>query len=292
MSTPAAGDCLVCAASNVTPWATVRTDHGSYRLVRCASCRSAYVHPRPDLEFIEAYYRSKTGTHSFSDPDDVLAAERAYPNSTVDARRMVANIRAMVGTGTRRLLDVGAGFGLFAREAVAAGFDVDCVEVGTFERRCIRQFAGVEATPVMFEDFDGSPSSYGAVLMSQILEHTVDPQRWVSKAAGLLRPGGVLAIAVPNFESLFVRILGSREMHISPPEHLNFFSLAGLDRLLSAQGMVIEKSESITRLPFSHRMRGPLRFPLRAAETAFCAAADAIGMGTYLNVYAVRRGES
>ena len=68
--------------------------------------------------------------------------------------------------------------------------------------------------------------------MSHILEHAMDINLWIKKAHTLLNDQGIVAIALPNFGSIFRMIKQENEYHISPPEHLIFFSPYSLSKLL------------------------------------------------------------
>ena len=72
--------------------------------------------------------------------------------------------------------------------------------------------------------------------MSQILEHACDINLWMEKVHGLLKEEGLVAIAVPNFNSFLRFFLEEREPYITPPAHLNFFSPTSLGRLLEKHG--------------------------------------------------------
>src|SRR6185436_16557697 len=86
-----------------------------------------------------------------------------------------------------------------------------------------------------FEDLT-DPGPYDAIVMSHVLEHALDPAAWLGRARALLAPGGVLAIALPNFGGVY-RLLGSRDPFIIPPVHLNYFTARSLGLALRAAGL-------------------------------------------------------
>jgi hypothetical protein len=71
------------------------------------------------------------------------------------------------------------------------------------------------------------------------LEHTQDPRAQLTRIHALLKPGGVLALAVPNIRSLGARLAGRSWPWIAPPAHLWYFSSTTLARLLSQCGFEI-----------------------------------------------------
>ncbi|HZK80823.1 MAG TPA: methyltransferase domain-containing protein, partial [Humisphaera sp.] len=86
-----------------------------------------------------------------------------------------------------------------------------------------------------FEDFHAD-RPLSAIVMSQILEHALDPLQWLSRAAAMLSSQGILAIALPNFAGPY-RVLGRRDPFIIPPIHLNYFTPASLKIALRKSGL-------------------------------------------------------
>ena len=56
--------------------------------------------------------------------------------------------------------------------------------------------------------------------MWHVLEHVPEPFQLLDAAADHLAPGGVLAIATPNPQSLQFRLLRGRWAHVDAPRHL------------------------------------------------------------------------
>src|SRR5262245_61807244 len=131
--------------------------------------------------------------------------------------------------------------------------------------------------------------------MSQVLEHALDVEAWVAKGGQLLEPGGILAIALPNFGSLQRFVLREHEPYICPPAHLNFFTTRALVCLLDKRGFDVEAVQHVSRVPretIQKRVRGsaaPLARPLWLLARQICRAIDAVRLGSMINVYARRR---
>jgi SAM-dependent methyltransferase len=90
------------------------------------------------------------------------------------------------------VLDVGCGTGIAARQLQAAGrrvlgIDVDA-RMAEFARR-----GGLEVEVATFEAWDPAGRNFDAVVSGQSW-HWIDPVAGAAKAAGVLRPGGRLAV--------------------------------------------------------------------------------------------------
>jgi 2-polyprenyl-3-methyl-5-hydroxy-6-metoxy-1,4-benzoquinol methylase len=226
--------------------------------------------------------------------EDILAAEQEFPNSTLDASRIIRNTSYFLAdkTKTYRLLDVGCGFGFYSREARGAGFEVTAIELASHERGVTTQLAGVVPQAVSFEAFKAEPKSFSAILMSQILEHAEDVNVWVAKANNLLVPHGVLAIALPNFASIFKWLMQENEPFVSPPAHLNYFSAASLRMLLERHGFKVRKTQWTSRVrseALEKRVPKIVRTALPVLEIGskvVLKAIDTAHLGQIITVYA------
>ena len=236
--------CPVCSSS-VKTWRVKTVGDEKYNLDLCESCGFSFVNPRPSLDFLMNYYSSFGHGHDDAENeaptfDSVPAQERHDPNSTVDARRMIKTIRSLVRKGgSNRFLDVGCGYGFFSKEALDAGFEVMALELAENEMEIAKEMTGMNPAACSFEEFECAPESLSVVLMSQILEHALDVNLWIKKARGFLSDDGILAIALPNYGSIFRMIMQENEPFICPPAHLNFFNPNSLSRLLGNHGFKV-----------------------------------------------------
>jgi SAM-dependent methyltransferase len=79
-------------------------------------------------------------------------------------------------------------------------------------------------------------ASFAAVVMSHSLEHVVAPRDDLARVYGLLRPGGVVAIALPNFASWQRRRFRDRWFALDLPRHRVHFVPAALEQALTEAG--------------------------------------------------------
>jgi SAM-dependent methyltransferase len=288
--------CPVCRSPPL-PWVVKKYGTETYTIDRCSKCGYAFVNPRPSMTFLKAHY-SKSGHGQSLKPrslESVISLEAADPNSTIDARRMIATIKGLLEgkpTLSRQLLDVGAGYGFFSKEAAENKFKVVAIDIAEDEKQISRVVSGITPLSTTFEDSELDPASMSVVLMSQVLEHALDVEAWVSKAWRLLESGGILAIALPNFGSLQRVILQEKEPYICPPDHLNFFTPGALSKLLRANGFVVDTIQYVSRIPRSTFQKHiPARVAFVAVPLWFLAnkvsqVIDFLHFGSIINVYA------
>lgn len=198
------------------------------------------------------------------------------------------------------MLDIGAGAGLYALAAQNAGFRVSAIEPSGSARSMFRSVAGFDANDgsLSREFAEHNSEKFDVVLLSQVWEYLMSPEEAVACIWKLLRPGGLAIIAVPHFRSWLSRLMGRRDMFISPPYHINYFTRVGLRKLFARHAMTEVFSESVTwfdneravRRILGHGKVGVLLGPeLIVALNAFFMVANRFGGGNTLESY-FRRG--
>lgn len=238
-----------------------RAAPGSWTLIRCEACRSAYLDPRPTAETIELAYRSYY-THGSAPPGptvgglrealagDYRRARWGYKNgNAIAGGRLIArlapsrgalvdrNLRHLPATPGGRLLDVGCGSGAFLAQMEALGWQADGIDPDP-EAVASARTAGLNVSQGTIRDLDaaGHRSRYDAVTLSHVIEHLHDPAGDLRLLRDLVRPGGLIWIATPNLEALGLRRFGRDWINLDPPRHLVLFNRGSLERILRAAG--------------------------------------------------------
>lgn len=297
--------CVACGGRGIASWRTKRFQYTQahsqeeFGIYRCDTCGTGFLNPPPHVQWLKAIYQYSG--HGLTRPitlNEVLAREARFPNSTLDAERMARHADRLNATGNKAALDIGSGFGFYTQALRKRGYSTVSINPGQYENAVFRQLNGDDPVPVMLEDFHAT-EPFGVVMMSQVLEHLLEPDRAIRKVASMLAPGGILACAVPNFESFAVRLLGARENAcLWVPEHVNYFTADGLRLLLNGNGFKVIRAEQVTRLPvdgLSRRMKlgkkmtSMLETVAARVQGPAGAIMNALGMGIYVNVYAVKQ---
>lgn len=148
-----------------------------------------------------------------------------------------------------RLLDVGCGTGDFLSHAASAGWSVRGIEPSRLASERARA-RGLDVFGGTLEAACGSHDGHGydAVTMLNVLEHVPDPVTYVRQCRSFLRPGGSLAIVVPNDFTLLqeaarAAIGTDRRWWIAAPDHINYFDFDSLEALMRGEGFeVVERT--------------------------------------------------
>ena len=165
-----------------------------------------------------------------------------------------------------RWLDIGCGAGTLLQAVVNGGWEAIGTEVAPAAVDALRT-AGFEALLAETGELDLPPESFDVVSMVEVIEHVPSPDGLLADAARLLRPGGALYLTTPHGRGLSPRVLRARWSLVTPPDHLQLFSLAGLRAALARAGLTVRSVATHGLNP--HELVAGLR-PGRERRSARC----------------------
>lgn len=230
-------------------WAT----KNSFHIGVCDVCSHGFVLDSISQNDLEAFYESHAKYLDEGGYESDLRLQD-FPGSRSDAHRYISLFEKTLGARRQPIsfLEVGAGWAYASRNANEKGWHVDSIE---YSRQCVDSLR--KCLPVSsivwagsFESFaHATQKKYDCILMSQVLEHALDPSQWLIHAYDMLNHGGCLIVAVPQFKGIY-GVLGVGDPYITPPEHLNFFTRRSLQLLAERVGFKVDYVTGYSRIPF------------------------------------------
>ena len=211
-----------------------------YALMECQSCRTLFVERVPDLDGLIDNY----AVASFDSRIESEYAAKTY-GKYLNRLNLVRN---------RRILDIGCGDGTFLEKAISLGAESvlgiepsqGALDSAGEVRNSIRTIP-VEQCDYQFE--------FDLVTCFQTLEHLVDPKTVLSKMCSAAISGGYVAVVCHNRLSLVNRLMGRRSP-IFDIEHLQMFSVEGLEKILQSTNLkVIVSKQILNSYPLGYWLR-------------------------------------
>ena len=136
------------------------------------------------------------------------------------------------------LFDIGCGVGNFMAAAREQGFEVTGIDWDTKAIQTGKQVLGLECIfPLSIEEYAEkiSGKQFDIVCFFEVLEHQDDPVRFLSQVRQLVKPGGYIAMSVPN-RNRFQKGLDTTDL---PPNHLTRWNPIVLTAFLRRHGFEI-----------------------------------------------------
>ncbi|HEX9890138.1 MAG TPA: class I SAM-dependent methyltransferase [Nitriliruptorales bacterium] len=254
--------CAVCGGDEPTP----AFDVGRWHVVACGACGHRYVDPRPDGEVLrtEVYHEHYFANPAFHATDGdayhgYMDYRRDRPHIEARLREVLDHVEAKRAPG--RLLDVGCGFGFFVALAQRSGWDAWGAELNHHAVAWGREHVTDRVVEATVDDLPFEDASMDLVTLFDVIEHLPDPAHDLVEVARVLRPGGHLVVATPDAGSLAARVLGARWLEVQrAPEHLHFFDVPGLSRLLANAGFAAIEWHTMGKITSVRTVLADLKF--------------------------------
>lgn len=205
----------------------------------CTHCTSRFTQGIPAEEDIGAYYESEEYiSHSNTSKGLINTLYQQVRAFTLVQKRKL--IERLSGQTKGTLLDIGCGTGEFLREMQQHDWEVKGLEPSPAARDFARQSYALQVDEPD-QLFGLSAQSADVITMWHVLEHVHRLSDTLNQIHDLLRPDGLLLIAVPNFTSSDADHYREHWAAYDVPRHLYHFSPRGMKMLLEKHRFSIQE---------------------------------------------------
>lgn len=190
-----------------------------FKVAKCQKCGFLFTNPVPAIQEIGKYYESDVYV-SHSNTKKGLKNYIYHLVRNFTLQRKIDLVQRYVGVG--KLLDIGSGAGYFLNKANETGFDTMGLEPSDEVREGAKSEFGLDIRNID-ELHSLKSESFDAITLWHVLEHVYDLNKDVQKMIDVLKPNGVLIVAVPNPNSWDARFYGDMWGGWDVPRHLYHF---------------------------------------------------------------------
>jgi len=228
-------NCNLCGGRQTkTIWKIERFGTG-LPAVMCKKCGLIYLNPRwiaqGYAQFYKEDYRKLMG-------EGELDAEEAFRKQLVHAAKILDFNASYIGMN-KRILDVGSGAGavlwLFREILGATVIGIEpTLKYQTFSRDILK----IRVLDGIIENLSFEPASLDLVIMTQVLNHLLDPIGVLHKINKALCPNGLLFLEVQNFPECTKAMVFPTQI-----DHTYYFTPTTVEALANRAGYLMIKAE-------------------------------------------------
>ena len=197
------------------------------------------THPQPSPDKLPEYYKSEDYISHTNTKRNLF--EKVYHLvRDISLKRKLKLINSF-SSKEKNLLDIGCGTGDFLQIAKHDGWNVYGIE----PNEKARNTSNIKTNNSVFEAdhlLKLTPESFDVITLWHVLEHLPKLEEHISILKLLLRPNGVLILAVPNYNSYDAKYYKEFWAAYDVPRHLWHFSQTAISKLFSIENMYVENS--------------------------------------------------
>ncbi|SFU27208.1 Methyltransferase domain-containing protein [Pustulibacterium marinum] len=207
----------------------------TFQLVKNAEMDFLETIPQPAENELGKYYESEDYI-SHTDAKRSLFEKMYHVVKSYSLNKKVKLIDSFK-TEKKTLLDIGAGTGDFLMQAKTKGWEVTGIEpnenaIANATKKGITLHTSLDKI---------ANEKFNVITLWHVLEHLPNLENQIEQISSLLKPNGVLVIAVPNYKSYDAEYYKEFWAAYDVPRHLWHFSKEGIAQLFSKQNFGISK---------------------------------------------------
>jgi len=231
--------CPACFASSIHLVLTAKdytVSGNEFEIWECAECTVRFTQHAPDAAAIKAYYQSENYiSHTNTKKGLVNRLYHFARKQTLAGKRrlVVSSVNKSAGKPLHsgKLLDIGAGTGAFVQHMQMHGWQAMGLEPDEKARQRAAETQQVALLPIeTLETME--ENSFDAITMWHVLEHVHALPAYLLQLKKIIKPEGVVFIAVPNYTAYDADVYKSYWAAYDVPRHLYHFSPASMKQLL------------------------------------------------------------
>ena len=235
--------CIGTSFSNYISCIDQTHSKSQFHIVVCNGCGFKFTNPRPDINEISEYYESDAYiSHSNSSKGIINKVYKLVRKRAISSK--LSTISKYVSRGT--ILDIGCGTGDFLSHCQKKGWEITGIEPSAQARMVASEVHKITLHDTAYIS-KLKDASFDVVTLWHVLEHIHKLQDRIQEIYNLLKPGGIVLIAVPNHISFDASHYKEHWAAYDLPRHLYHFEPNTLIRLFKNK-----KFNTINILPMKY----------------------------------------
>ena len=214
-------------------------EKNDFNFKECNDCQTLFLSPRPPKKLFDNFYKNSISSNYW--------AEFFFPSVAEARRELIFKERAYKtleyfknkNIDHKSIIDVGAGHGIFLEEWIKISPEDKIYALEPGEKLAnICRSKNIETLEKFSEDAIEWKNKVDVVTCFEVFEHVHCPLEFILSIKNLAKPGGTILISGLTVDGFDIQYLWKESKSISPPHHLNFLSIKGLESLFQSAGFI------------------------------------------------------
>ncbi len=205
----------------------------------CPKCLSIFSSPRHKYEYYKNFYNNGKSVKFWS---------KEFYKKTEDVRRknlwepkvkdMIKNKIINKSFKEYSIVDIGGGYGVFAETIMKEYPKSTTVIEPNCNLASICKRKGINVIEKVFHEITKNDLPKGSKIFTsfELLEHLHDPREFLLGLKKLMQKGDILYLTTLTSSGLDIKELMQHSNAITPPQHINFISVSGMEEFLRLEG--------------------------------------------------------
>jgi len=216
----------------------------NFDLYNCGICDSSFANPlEVDADIYNQIYANSSKLIGYNRYLEYATniVNQDHPLSWLSEREpvyeYVANFLRMLPAKPQHILEVGSGYGYLTFALNREGYQAQGIDISEQAVESARRRYGNFYRTLSLEQVAEDKAKYELIIALELIEHVVDPLKFLLQARQLLKPGGRILITTPNKDAFLNDDIWTTDL---PPVHLWWFSAASMRFLADRANMEVE----------------------------------------------------
>jgi len=218
--------CEICNSLNIKLFGNV---NDTYKILKCKDCGYAFIWPRPTTEELNLYYKT---VKKYNEPPQKMSKTSAQKYAYSIYKKILK-----YNPNAKTILDIGCSFGHLLYGLKHYGYDVYGTDLSSNAVEWAKRNYNIK---IFNAQFPPENIKFDVIIMSSLLEHIIEPKKFLGEVVKFLNKNGILIIGMPNFGTPLFNIFKGDYCMVFPPEHITFFNYNSLLFLINSLGLKTE----------------------------------------------------
>lgn len=201
--------CALCGAQAVCIYENMEgyVEGSTYDVYECKNCLTSFIDLNKDLneEYNTIYSTDPTKDAGYNYYLYLAKASKQLKNPLKDFGNFSAVfwgvVKALSDNNIQKgakILEIGSGLGYLTHALNKSGFVCEGLEYSSSAVDFAKKFFNEKHTVGIIEDFSSTHTAvYDVVIATEVIEHVIDPNKFIENILKVLKPGGKIILTTP-----------------------------------------------------------------------------------------------